>query len=98
MALIAAILLVPAPALAFDGLAFAFALAGAALPGLAPDAQPASPPAANAVTQPVPTVARARTPARFASTGSRRGTGARKIMAKAKPRAKAAADVADLRG
>jgi hypothetical protein len=74
----------PAPALAFDGLAFAFAIAGAALPALAEDAQTTQAPAAGVAPSPARNVSRARTPARFASSGLPRKAGARTAMSKSK--------------
>ncbi len=82
-----AVLLMPAPALAFDGLAFAFAIAGAALPALAGDAQTTQAPAAGVATAPARNVSQARTPARFVSYGSPRRSGARTLMTKSKPSA-----------
>jgi hypothetical protein len=78
-----AVLLMPAPALAFDGLAIAFALAGAALPALAADAQTTQNPAALA-TSPARNVSQARTPARFASSGSPQRSGARTATTRSK--------------
>jgi hypothetical protein len=72
-----AVLLMPAPALAFDGLAFAFALAGAALPAIAADAQTTQAPAAGVATSPARNLSRARTPARFASSGAPRRSATR---------------------
>ena len=79
-----AVLLMPAPALAFDGLAFAFALAGAVLPALAAEASAAQAPAVGAATSPARDVAEARSPARFASSGSPRRTGVRTATIKSK--------------
>jgi hypothetical protein len=79
-----AVLLMPAPALAFDGLAFAFAIAGAALPALAGDAQTTQAPAASFGTAPARDVSGASAPARFASSGAPRSAGARSATTKSK--------------
>ncbi|KAA2235930.1 hypothetical protein [Salinarimonas soli] len=73
----AAVLLMPAPALAFDGLVFAFTLAGAALPALAAEAHQTQSPAAGVATVPARNVSQERTPARFASSRSRQRAGMR---------------------
>ena len=82
-----AVLLMPAPALAFDGLAFAFAIAGAALPALAGDAQTTQTPAAGVATSPARNVSQARAPARFTSSGSPRRAGVRTATTKSKSHA-----------